>query len=46
MSITLTNQERTNFQNAVIIAAVISRFLSSSFITFIYYGINHTHPKH
>ena len=46
MSITLTNQERTNFQNAVIIAAVIEVIFLASFITSIYYGINHTHPKH
>jgi len=46
MAITLTNQERINFQNAVIIAAVIEVIFLASFIASIYYGINHTHPEH
>ena len=46
IQITLTNQERTNFTNAVIIAALIEVIFLALFIVAIYYGFNHTHPEH
>jgi cytochrome c oxidase assembly factor CtaG len=46
IQIPLTNQERTNFQMAIIIAAVLEVIFIALFITTIYYGINHTHPEH
>ena len=46
IQITLTNQERSNFTMAVIIAAALEVLFIALFITAVYYGINHTHPVH
>jgi hypothetical protein len=46
IQITLTNQERANFNTAIIIAAAIEVIFLALFIITIYNGINHTHPEH
>ncbi len=46
IQIVLTSQQRINFANAVIIAAVIEVIFLALFIVSIYYGFNHTHPEH
>ncbi|MGA2681126.1 MAG: hypothetical protein ABSF44_04925 [Candidatus Bathyarchaeia archaeon] len=46
IQITLTNQERANFNTAIIIAATIEVIFLALFIITLYNGINHTHPEH
>ena len=46
IQVTLTNQQRANFQNSVLTAAVIEVAFIAAFIVTIYYGIKHTHPEH
>jgi hypothetical protein len=46
VTIIVTPQQRENFNNAIIIAAIIEVVFILAFSTTIYYGINHTHPEH
>jgi len=46
ITITITPQERTNFNNAIIIAVIIEVVFILLFVVTVFYGINHTHPEH
>jgi hypothetical protein len=46
ITITLTPQERYNYNNAIIAALTIAVVFIFLFAVTIYYGISHTHPEH
>jgi hypothetical protein len=46
VTIIVTSQERQNYNNAITYAAIIEVIFILLFASTIYYGINHTHPKH
>jgi len=46
LTLTITPQEQTNYNNALIVAAIIEVIFILLFVITIFYGINHTHPKH
>ncbi|MGA3061147.1 MAG: hypothetical protein ABSD92_12380 [Candidatus Bathyarchaeia archaeon] len=46
ISITITPQERSNYNTSIIIAAIIEVIFIVLFVVTIFYGINHTHPEH
>ena len=46
ITITITPTERSNYNNAIILAAIIEVVFLVLFVTMVYYGINHTHPEH
>lgn len=46
ITITITPKERSDYNNAIIIAALIEIVFLVLFVTTVYYGINHTHPEH
>jgi len=46
ITITITPQERENYNNAIIYALIIAVVFIVLFAATIYYGINHTHPEH
>jgi len=46
IQITLTPQERANYNNSIIVAGVIEIVFLALFIIAMYNGIKHTHPGH
>ena len=46
ITITITPQERTNYNTAILAAAIIEVVFIILFILTVYWGINHTHPEH
>jgi len=46
ITITITPQEQSNYNNAIIIAAILEVIFIVLFVVTIFYGINHTHPEH
>jgi hypothetical protein len=46
ITITITPTERSNYNNAVILAAIIGVIFILLFVITMFYGINHTHPEH
>jgi len=46
ITITITPTERSNYNNAIILAAIIAVIFILLFAITMFYGINHTHPEH
>ena len=46
ITLVITPKEQTNYNNAIIIAAIIELVFIILFVITIFYGINHTHPEH
>jgi len=46
ITITITPRERANYNNDIVIAAIIGIVFIILFAATVYYGINHTHPEH
>jgi hypothetical protein len=46
ITITITPNERSNYNNAIILAAIIEVIFIVLFAITVFYGINHTHPEH
>jgi len=46
ITITITPQERANYNTAIYMAAIIGAVFIVLFAVTIFYGINHTHPEH
>ena len=46
ITITITPHERSNYNNAFILAATILVIFMALFIIAMYFGYNHTHPEH
>jgi hypothetical protein len=46
VTITITPQDRANYNTAIIIALKLGAVFIVLFAVTTYYGINHTHPEH